>query len=132
MRLGGFAQAVENHARLDARQFCGGIDGDELVHVPRKVEDYGHVYALAGEACSRAARQDGSAGCATGGKSGLNVGGVARKNHAYRNLAVVGGVGCVKGAGAEIESDVTTQGFIEKGFQFAMGGKAFMIQQRLV
>jgi hypothetical protein len=130
--FGSLAQAVENDARLNARQLCGGINGDELVHVPREVEDHGHIDALASEAGSRSARQDGSACCATGGQSGFDIGGVARQNYANGKLTVIRGVGGVKSAGTEIEADVTREGFFEQGFQLAMGGKAFMIQRRLV
>jgi hypothetical protein len=130
--LGGFAQTVEDDARLDARQLGGGIDGGKLVHVAREVEDYGDVGALAGETGSRAARQDCGSRDSTGGQSGFDVGGVAGQNYACRKLTVVRGVGCVKGAGTEIEADVAAKGFFEQRFQFAMGGKAFMVETRLV
>jgi hypothetical protein len=87
---------------------------------------------LAGETGSRAARQDCGSRGAAGGQSGLDVGGVARQNHAYRKLTVVRGVGCVKGAGTEIEADVAAERFFEQRFQFAMGGKAFMVEARLI
>jgi hypothetical protein len=87
---------------------------------------------LAGETGSRAARQDCGSRGAAGGQSGLDVGGVAGQNYAYRKLTVVGGVGCVKGARTEIEADVAAKGFFEQRFQFAMGGKAFMVEARLI
>src|ERR1039458_597191 len=132
VQLGGFAQTVEDDARLDARQLCSGIDGGELVHESREVEDNSHVGALTGKTGSRSTRQDCGSGGAAGGQSGLDVSGVAGQNHADGKLTIVRGVGCVKGAGTEIETDVTAQGFFEKGFQLAMGGKAFMIQRRLI
>jgi hypothetical protein len=87
---------------------------------------------LAGETGSCAARQDRGSRCSAGGKSGLNVGGVAGKNYAYRKLAIVRGVGCVKCAGTDIEANVAAKGFFEQRFQFAMGGKAFMVETRLI
>jgi hypothetical protein len=66
------------------------------------------------------------------GESGFDIGGVARKNHADGKLAIVRGVGRIKRAGAEIEADLTAKGFLEQRFQFAMGGKAFVVQRRLV
>jgi len=109
VQLGGLAEAVENNARLDARQLCGGIDGGELVHIAREVEDNSDVSALSGEAGSRSARQDCGSRGATGGQSGLDIGGVAGQNHADGKLTVVRGVGCVKGAGTEIETDVASK-----------------------
>jgi hypothetical protein len=69
VELGGLAQAVEDDARLDARQLGGGVDGGEAVHVAGEVEDHGDVGALAGQAGARAARQDGGSGGAAGGQA---------------------------------------------------------------
>ena len=132
VQLGSLAEAIKDDARLDARQLCSGIDGGELVHESREVEDNSHVGALAGKTGSRAARQDCGSGGAAGGQSGLDVSGVAGQNHADGKLTIVRGVGCVKGAGTEIETDIAAKGLFEKGFQLAMGGKAFMVQRRLV
>ena len=73
----------------------------------RVVEDHGHVDALAGEAGARAARQNRSARGAAGGQRGLDIGGIAGKNNADGKLAVIGGVGSVEGARAEIEAEET-------------------------
>src|ERR1035437_4007903 len=132
VQLGGLAETVEDDARLDARQLCGGIDGGEIVHESREVEDNSHVGALAGKTGSRSAWQDCGSGCAAGGKSGLDVSGVAGQNHADGKLTIIRGVGCVKGAGTEIETDIASKCLFEKGFQLAMGGKVFMVQRRLV
>ena len=113
-------------------QLGGGIDGGEAVHVARVIEDHGYVGALAGQAGACAARQHGGAGGAAGGQRGLDVGGVAGQDDADGKLAVVGGVGGVEGAGAEVEEDIAAQGGFEAGFQFAMGGEALMFQRRLV
>ena len=56
MHFGGVAQAVENDARLNTGEPGSRIDRRERVHVPRVVEDHGHVDALAGKAGTRAAR----------------------------------------------------------------------------
>ena len=72
----------------------------------RVVEDHGHVDALAGEAGARAARQNRSAGGAAGCESGFDIGGIAGKDDADGKLAVVGAIGGVEGARAEIEADL--------------------------
>ena len=86
------------------RAWLRGIDRGEGVHEARIIEDHGYIGALAGEAGARAARQNGSAGCAAGGQRGLDIGGVAGKDDADGKLAVVGGVGGIEGAGAKIEA----------------------------
>ena len=47
-------------------------------------------------------------------------------------LAVVRRVGGVERAGAEVEADVAAQRGLEQGFEFAVGGKALMVERRLV
>ena len=132
MALGGLAQPVEDDARLDARQLCGGVDGSEAIHVPGEIEDDRDVGALAGQAGARAARQNGCSCSAAGCQRCLHIGGVAGQNHAHGKLAVIRRIGSVKGARAEIEADVAAQALFEQCFQLAMGGKALMVERRLI
>ncbi len=55
MHLRRFAEAVEDDAGLNDGEFFSGIDGGELVHVARVIEDHGYIGALAGEAGACAA-----------------------------------------------------------------------------
>ncbi len=130
MGLGGVAQAVENNAWLNAGQPRRGIDRVERIHVARIVEDHGHIDALAGEAGARAARQNGSAGGAAGGQSGLNIGRVAGKNDADGKLAVVRGIGSVKGARAKIEADFAAKRFLQQGLKLTVSRKLLMGEWR--
>ena len=119
--------------------FASGSMAVERVHVARVVEDDGHVDALAGEAGACAAGQNRSAGSAASGERGLDVGGVARENHADGQLAVVRGVGGVERARAEIEADKiggswtggtwAAQGFFQEAFELTMRREAFMIER---
>ena len=102
------------------------------MHVAGVVEDDGYVGALAGQAGSSAAGQDGGACGTTGGKRGLNVGCIAGQDHADGELAVVGGIGGVEGAGAEVELDVAAEGGLKQRFELAVSGEALMIERRLV
>ena len=76
--------------------------------------------------------QNRGAGSAAGGQRGLHIGGIAGIDDADGKLAVVGGVGGVKRAGAEVEANVAAQCGFEAGFQFAMGGEALMLERRLI
>ncbi len=82
-----------------------GIELLKCIHVARVVKDHGHVDALAGEAGACAAGQNGSAGGAASRQRGFHVGGVARKNYADGQLAVIRRIGGVESARAEIEAD---------------------------
>ena len=108
---------------------ASGIDCGERVHVARVVEDYGDVDALAGEAGARAARQNGGSGGAAGSQSGFDIGGVAGKDDANGKLAVIGRVGGVQCARAEIEVHFAAKAFLEQGFELAMSGEAFVIER---
>ena len=132
MQFGRVAQPVENDARLDRGELGGGIDGTERVHVAGKIEDDGNIGALAGEAGACAARKHRGSRGAAGGKSGLDVGGVARQNDADGKLAVVGRVGRVESAGAEIEENISPDAFFESGLKTSMRSKALMLELRLV
>ena len=132
MEFGGLAKAVEDDARLDACKLCGWIDGGEGVHVTGIVEDHGHVGALAGQAGSSAARQHGGACGTAGSQGGFDVGGIAGQDDADGELAVVGGIGSVEGAGAEVELDVAAEGGLKQRFELAVSGEALMIERRLV
>src|ERR1700677_1017314 len=98
MQLGGLAQAVENDARLNTSEPGAGVDRSERVHVPRVVKDDGHVDALTREAGARTTRKNSGAGGAASSQCRLDVGCVARKNDADRELTVVRRVRSIKSA----------------------------------
>ena len=109
-----------------------GVDVGEAVHVAGIIEDHGHIGALAGQAGSGAPRQNSSTGGPAGSQGGLYVRGVTREDDADGELAVVGGVGGVEGAGTEIETDFAAKVFLEQGFELAMGREAFVVERGLI
>jgi hypothetical protein len=64
---------------------------------------------LSGERRASAAAEDGRVEFATECKCGEDVVGVAGHNYADGDLAVVGSVGRIEGAGAVVESNVSCQ-----------------------
>jgi hypothetical protein len=130
--LGSVAELVEDDARFDTSQLRLGINRCQASHVLRKVEDHGHVGALASQACAGAAREHGGSGGAAGGQRGFDVGGVAGKDYTHGELAVAGGVGGVERARAEVEADLSAKRGLETSFEFVMGSEVFMLQRRLV
>ena len=121
VELGRVAKAVENDAGLDSGQLGCGVDEDQAIHVARIVEDHGYIGALAGETGSGAARKYGRAHSPAGGECSLHVCRVARADDTDRKLAVVGGVGRIERAGAEIEAHLAADVFLEQGFKLAVG-----------
>ena len=128
------AQAVEHNARLHRRRASspGSIEV-EPVHVPRKIEDDRDVGALAGKAGARAARQHRGAGGAAGGQRGFHVGRVARQ----RSRRWEAGDSSRRRphrarANPRSKQHVAAQSRLELRFEFAMGGKALVIEGREV
>ena len=106
MFLGGVAQVVKNHSGLHPGGALPGIDFHDVIHVAGEIEYQGDVAALSGERSSAAAAEQRSAVLARERDGGDDVIGVTGKNHADRDLAIVGAVGGVEGAAAGIEADV--------------------------
>ena len=133
MKLGGVAQPVKHDAGLDrARAWLRDRSTLSRVHVARKVEDDGHVGALAGEAGAGAARQHRGACRAAGGQGGFNIGGIARQHDADGELAIIRGVRRIEGARAEIEADFAAHLRLEPHLELAMRRKPLMIQCRTI
>ena len=109
MFFGGVAEVVENDAGLDAGDAAVGIDLEDARHVLREVEDDGDVAALSGERGAAAAGEHGSVEVAAEGECGEDVVVIAGEDDADGNLAVVGAVGGVEGAGAVVEANVSCQ-----------------------
>ena len=76
-----------------------------LRHVLGEVENDGDVAALAGERGAAAAAEQRRAEFAADGDGGEDVVGIVGKNDADGNLAVVGAVGGVEGAGCRRRSE---------------------------
>ena len=106
MFFGGVAQVVENHSGLHPGGAPLGIDLHDVTHVAGEIEHQGDVAALPGERSSAAAAEERSAVLARERDGGDDVIGVTGKNHADRDLAIVGAVGGVESAAAGIETDV--------------------------
>ncbi len=132
VNLRGVAQPVENQAGLHTRQFGFGIDRLDLVHVPRVVKDHGHIRTLPGQARAAPTRQNCGAGLAARGQRRLHIGGVARQNHAYGKLPVVGGIGGIKRARTQVEMHLAAHRCLQARLQFAMRRKALMLERRKV
>jgi hypothetical protein len=109
MFLGNVAEVIENDAGLDAGDAAVRIDLEDARHVFREVEDDGDVAALSGERGAAAAAEHGSVEVAAEGECGEDVIGIVGENYADGNLAVVGSVGRVEGAGAIVEPNVSCQ-----------------------
>ncbi len=131
MLLGGGAKVVEDYSRLNAGDAALGIDLENLRHVLREIEDDGHVAALAGQGSSASAGEERSVMVAAEGDGGEDVFFVARNDYADRNLAVVGAVGRVKGAGAGVEADFSAEMAVKGGFEgrgVEVGGRGLRIE----
>ena len=70
--------------------------------------------------------------CATSGQRSFYVGRVARIDDADGKLAIVRGVRGIEGARSKIKQHVAVQSRLELSFEFAMGGKALVIEGREV
>src|SRR5580704_2109835 len=115
MLFGGIAQTIENHAGLNPCDPPHGIDFKNLGHVLRKIEDHDDIAALSCEGSSTAAAEDGRAEFTSQRNSCDDVVGVAGKNYSDGNLAIVGSVGGVEGAGAVVEANVTVDMTAQSG-----------------
>ena len=102
--LGRVAQRVAHGAGLDAREARGGIERDDAVQVLRAVDDERDVHALAALRGAAAARQDRHAVLARERHRGDDVLHRAGEDDADRHLAIVRGVGGVRGARALVEA----------------------------
>jgi hypothetical protein len=131
VEFSGFAEAVEDDARLDDGEAGGGVERGEAVEVAGEVKDDGDVGGLSCDAGTCSTRKDGCADCAACGNGSFDVGSVAGQNDTDGKLTVVGGVGCIKSAGCEIEANFSAEGGFEAGFEIAMGGEVLMIERRL-
>ena len=80
---------LQVNTRFDARQLTIGVDSAQRIHVPRKIENNGHVGALAGQAGARATRQHGGSRCPASGQGGFHVRGVTGQDNPDRKLPVV-------------------------------------------
>jgi hypothetical protein len=117
MLLGGGAEVVEDYSRLHAGDAALGIDLENIRHVLREIEDDGYVAALAGEGSSATAGEERSVMVAAEGDGREHVLFVAWNDYADRDLAVVGAVGRVEGAGAGVETDFSAEMAVEGGFE---------------
>src|SRR5271156_4830759 len=115
MFLGGITQTIENDSGLNSRNPPRRIDLDDLGHVFREVEHNGNIAALSSERSPTAATEDGSAEFTSQRGSCYDVVGVAGKNYSDGNLAIVGSVGGIKGAGAVVEANVTADMTAQSG-----------------
>jgi hypothetical protein len=109
MFFGGSAEVIENDAGLDAGDAAVRIDLEDARHVFREVEDDGDVATLSGEGSASAAAEYRGVEFAAEGECGEDVVGVAGHNYADGDLAIVGSVGRVEGAGAIVEANVSCQ-----------------------
>jgi hypothetical protein len=105
VELGSVAETVEHDAGLHLDRALDGVDGRHAVHVFGEVEDDRGVAALPGERRSGPAGEEGGVELAAEVDGGDDVGFVAGDDEADGNLAVVGRVGGVEGAGGGIEAD---------------------------
>ena len=101
----GVAEMVENNSGLHACDAAPGIDLKDLRHVLREIEDDGDIAALSGERCAATAAEQRRAEFAADSDRGDHVVGIARKNDADRDLAVVRSVGGVESAAADCRSE---------------------------
>ncbi len=99
------ADAVEDYAGLNVDGAMGDVDFAHFVHVFGEVEDDGEVAALSGERSAGSAGEDGRVEFAAEGEGGDDVVFVAGDDDADGDVAVVGGVGGVEGAGGGVEAD---------------------------
>jgi hypothetical protein len=104
--LGGVADAIEDDTGLDVDSALSDVDFAHFVHVFREVEDDGEVAALSGQRGSGSAGEDGSVEFAAEGDRGDDVVFVARNHDTDGDMAVVGGICGVEGAGGAIEANL--------------------------
>jgi hypothetical protein len=102
----GGAKMIEHDSGLYAGDAAGGIDFQDLRHVPRKIEYDSDVAALPGKRCAAATAEQGHAELAAECNRCQNIIGIARVHYADGDLAVVGAVRCVESASTAIETDV--------------------------
>jgi hypothetical protein len=103
--FGGGSQVVEHDSGLYSGDAAFGIDFENPRHVPGKIEDDGDVAALSGERSAGAAAEQWRAELAAERDGGHDIVGVAGQHYADGDLAVVGAIGGIEGAGAAVESD---------------------------
>src|ERR1700691_5459689 len=96
-----------------------GSDFKNLRHVLGEIQNDSDVAALAGERGATAAAEQRSVELAAEGNGGFDIIGVAGENNADGNLAVVGSVGGVEGAGAGVETNFAANLFTQR---FGQGG----------
>jgi hypothetical protein len=94
---------------LNARDPSRRIDFEDAGHVFGKVEDDGGVATLSGKGGASTACEHGSAVIAANSNGSENVFFVAWNDDTDRNLAVIGAVGCVQGAAARIEANLSAK-----------------------
>jgi hypothetical protein len=104
--FGGVAKVIEHDAGLYASDAAPGIDLKNAGHVLGEIQHDGDVAALPGERGSGPTAEQGRTEFATNRNCGEDVVGIARKNYADRDLAVVGAVGGVEGAAAVVKANV--------------------------
>jgi hypothetical protein len=103
----GGAEMVEHDSGLYAGDAAVGIDLENPRHVLGEIENDGYIAALSGEGRAAAAAEQRSSELAAERDRGQNIVGVAGEHDADGDLAVVGAVGGVEGAGAAVEADFT-------------------------
>ena len=96
MRSGRVAQPVENAAWFDPCQPRIGIDVEHAVEMPREVDAYGDIAALAGEARPAAARDNRRLMLAAYAHGLDDLVAAAGIDQADRHLAVIGSIGRVE------------------------------------
>jgi hypothetical protein len=106
MLFGGGTKSVEHDSGLHAGDAAGGIDFQNLVHVPGEIENDGDIAALAGERRAAAAAEERRAEFAGERDGCFYVIGIAGKYYSDRNLAIVRTVGRVDSASAAVEADI--------------------------
>ena len=116
MFLRAVAQRIQNDAGLDAREFSGRVDLQNLVHVLREVQNHGDVAGLPGEARAGAARQDRRAEFPARGHRRDHIVVIARNHEANRNLAVIRAVGGIQRAASAVEAHLA----LHHAFQFVL------------
>jgi hypothetical protein len=113
--FGGGAKIVEHDSGLYTRDAADGVDFEDPRHVSGEIENDGDVAALSGEGRAAAATEKGCAELAAERYRGQNIVGIAGTHYADGDLAVVGPVGGVQGAGAAVEADVAMKSAADLG-----------------
>jgi hypothetical protein len=108
---------VQHDAGLDDAAPVGGVDLDDAVEMPRRVEDERFVDRLAALRGAATARQNADAGSSRDGERRGHVGGVARRGDGDRHHLVMRGIGRIAPAREAVEPHLALQRPAETLFQ---------------